>query len=373
MIKTTYIWVMIAAMLAVSQGITLRDNTGYKPYNKAVFDAHNKARADPAYYATLAEAFKTRFVYDSSGNPTNGIWKDDDFVAKSTYCSFTLTTSEGVKAFDEAISYLKNFNQKLSQLTWSESLSQSCFDHISAQGPAGGNGHYGSAGDSPKDRISKYSKWTGLGENLSYSDVKYPEDPILQLLIDDGVPSRGHRTNILKDSYTHLGVSCGCHSVYGEMCCFNYGTDITPLDSSLVAAYAPQLNTCSAYSKNTPDTTSGNYVLTTLTPTPAPTAPAAPAAPAAPVAPTTPTTPTSSTPTSGSTGSTGGSSGGIAATSGSTSAQTSYTINTSTDANGIVTKVYKIKRTVGLRTTNYTYTWMGYIANKSKNLFVINP
>ena len=341
MIKTSYIWVMIATMLAVSQGITLRDNTGYKPYNKAVFDAHNKARANPSAYATLAEAQKTKFVYDSSGNPTNGIWMDADFVAKSTQCSFTLTTSEGVKAFDEAINYLNNFKQTLNPLTWSESLSQSCFDHISAQGPAGTTGHYGSAGDSPSDRISRYSKWTGLGENLSYSDVVYPEDPILQLLIDDGVPSRGHRANIMKDSYTHLGVSWGCHSVYGEMCCFNYGTNITPLDSTLVAAYAPQVKTCSAYLKNAPDTTSGNYVLTTLTPAYAPTAPAASP---------------SSTGTTGSAGTTGESTG----SSGSTSAQTSYTISTSTDSDGVVTKVYEITQTIGLETTNYTFTWMGY-------------
>ena len=261
MIKLSYICLLAVLMIIASQALRVRDNTGYKDYNKAVFEAHNKARADPKYYAKLIDAQKSKFVYDSSGNPTSGICMDTSFVAKSTYCSFTYNTNEGVKAYDEAINFLNNFNTQLNQLEWSESLSQSWYDHISAQGPVGGNGHYGKNGDSPSDRISRYVTWTGTGENLSYGDVKYPEDPILQLLVDDGVPSRGHRENIMKGSFTHLGVSWGCHTGYGEMCCFNYGTDIVPKNPSLVAAYAPQLKTCSAYSIGASDDTSGNYVL----------------------------------------------------------------------------------------------------------------
>ena len=67
-------------------------------------------------------------------------------------------------------------------MTWSESLSQSCFDHISDQGPKGTTGHSGSDGRSPFDRINVYATYMGAGENLSYSDIKNPEDPVLQLL-----------------------------------------------------------------------------------------------------------------------------------------------------------------------------------------------
>ena len=130
MIKLTYISVMIACLLISSHAFTFRNSEGYRDYNKKVFDAHNDARQNPKKYADFAEAQKSFFVYDGSGNPTTGICTDSDFVAKSTEWSFTLWTSEGVSAFDEAIDYLNNFKTPLRTLIWSESLSQSCFDHI---------------------------------------------------------------------------------------------------------------------------------------------------------------------------------------------------------------------------------------------------
>ena len=156
-------------------------------------------------------------------------------------------------------------------------------------------------------------------------------------LIDDGVPSRGHRTNIMNPDFTHLGVSCGCHKSYGEMCCFNYGISVVPKNPSLVSAAAPQLNTCSAYTDSTPDATTGNVVLTALTPVYAATS-----------APSTGTT---------STGSTGTTSGSTTTTSGAT---ITSSVSTSTDSNGVITKVYTIIKKSGTRTSTYKYTWMGY-------------
>lgn len=120
-------------------------------------------------------------------------------------------------AFDEAINFLNNYKTSLRTLEWSDALSQSCFDHISEQGPSGATGHYSANGNSPFQRMDKYLTYMGTGENLSYGDIVNPEDPVLQLIIDDGVPSRGHRTNIYNADFTHLGVSCGCHKGYGEM------------------------------------------------------------------------------------------------------------------------------------------------------------
>ena len=73
---------------------------------------------------------------------------------------------------------------------------QASKDHVLDTGPSGITSHTGTDGTRPKDRMSKYVKVEGLsGENIDYGD-KEPLDVILDLCIDDGVPGRGHRTNI---------------------------------------------------------------------------------------------------------------------------------------------------------------------------------
>jgi hypothetical protein len=41
---------------------------------------------------------------------------------------------------------------------------------------------------------------------------------VQDLLIDDGVPDRGHRRNIYEPSARFVGVACGLHPRYGGMC-----------------------------------------------------------------------------------------------------------------------------------------------------------
>jgi uncharacterized protein YkwD len=220
----------------------------YADLNTAVFVAHNKARTNPQYFAQLAkDQLENKFVYDRSGNPTNTMCLAKDFIPKENVCYFTLTTFEGPKAWREATDVLNKRTEKLDYLKWSEGLSQACYDHIRDQGPKGNNGHVGSDGSGPSDRIKKYVTTMMTGENLAYSDVDNGEDVILQLIIDDGVPSRGHRKNIFEKDFTHMGVSCGCHTMYNEVCCIAYGKDVQEKDSNMQAFAAPTLNTCRAY------------------------------------------------------------------------------------------------------------------------------
>jgi uncharacterized protein YkwD len=45
---------------------------------------------------------------------------------------------------------------------------------------------------------------------------------VTALLIDDGVPSRGHRTNLLNGRFNVVGVGVGLHQVYRHMCVMDF-------------------------------------------------------------------------------------------------------------------------------------------------------
>lgn len=117
----------------------------------------------------------------------------------------------------------------LSPLLPSRALSLAARDHAIDTGKNGTAGHVSTNGDSSTDRVKRYGTFTGtfLGpwENCSYGH----EDPIgimLQLLIDDGVPSRGHRKNILQKNTGYVGVSIQPHKTYGTTCVQDFADSI---------------------------------------------------------------------------------------------------------------------------------------------------
>lgn len=65
---------------------------------------------------------------------------------------------------------------------------------------------------------------------------------VKSLVVDDGVAAKGHRQQVLEPSYTHIGVSCGCHSYYGDVCCVLYGQDVAP-KQNVVARDVLRVNT----------------------------------------------------------------------------------------------------------------------------------
>lgn len=44
----------------------------------------------------------------------------------------------------------------------------------------------------------------------------------MQLFVDDGVPDRGHRTNLMEPSWAVTGISVGDHKQYTKMLCLTY-------------------------------------------------------------------------------------------------------------------------------------------------------
>ena len=77
------------------------------------------------------------------------------------------------------------------------------------------------------DRLKKYGDLnSSAGENIAYG-TKGGKDIVLQLIIDDGVASRGHRTNIFNANFKYLGSWSSSHLTYGSESVIDYASGIT--------------------------------------------------------------------------------------------------------------------------------------------------
>jgi uncharacterized protein YkwD len=132
-----------------------------------------------------------------------------------------IQTSEGVAAYEEAIQFLKKV-KPLEALNYDERLSKACEDHVKDIGPKGLLTHDGTDGKTMSDRVEDYAEWdTCCGENIDVGS-KTAQDVIISLIVDDGVPDRGHRKNMFKSEFAFVGMASGPHSEYGIMTVINY-------------------------------------------------------------------------------------------------------------------------------------------------------
>ncbi|CAN5139304.1 CAP domain-containing protein [soil metagenome] len=111
-----------------------------------------------------------------------------------------------------------------------KALSLSSRDHALEMGRTGKVGHFSVSGKSPGDRVKKYARfdgpWIGAWENCSYG-LEDPLDIVLQLLIDENIPDRGHRKNILNENIALIGVSIENHKTYGINCVMDMANSLT--------------------------------------------------------------------------------------------------------------------------------------------------
>jgi uncharacterized protein YkwD len=136
----------------------------------------------------------------------------------------TLVTNEGVSAVDDAIDFLKSA-EPLPALRLSAGMSKAAAVHVEDLGPKGKYGHYGTDGSSPSDRLKRYGQLkVGSAENLGFGE-RDGRRMVLMLLIDDGVPGRGHRKNMFNPKYKVVGIGCGSHVTYGYMCVIDFAGD----------------------------------------------------------------------------------------------------------------------------------------------------
>jgi uncharacterized protein YkwD len=175
---------------------------------RAIVGELNRARTNPAEYAAFIA--QLRPYYEGALLKRPG--------------KTPLRTQEGARAADEALQFLRAADP-LSPLRPSRGMSAAARDHVADTGPKGLIGHQGSDGSDVGQRLNRYGAWDGqVGENIAYGPTD-ARDIVLGLIIDDGVPGRGHRQNIFHPSYHVVGVACGAHARFQTMCVITFATE----------------------------------------------------------------------------------------------------------------------------------------------------
>ncbi|CAG9333030.1 unnamed protein product [Blepharisma stoltei] len=132
-----------------------------------------------------------------------------------------IETQEGPAPVQEVIKRLKAMNP-IGPIELSDDMSKAAKDHCDDLGPKGETGHDGTDGSTAESRLERYGDWdVTIGENIDFGNNN-ARDIVVSLLIDDGVPGRGHRENILNPAYKVAGVGFGNHTEYGQMCTIDF-------------------------------------------------------------------------------------------------------------------------------------------------------
>ncbi len=202
--KTSKLYFIFALLLLICiPSFALEPVSGKDFSNKVLFEL-NHVRQNPQDYIQYLEAVKKKY---------KGMFVQKDGIL--------FKTQEGIQAVTEAIKFLQAA-KPLPPLLLSNGLSRAALDHVIQQGMVGQTGHTGNDGLTPDKRIQKYGSWLyTMGENISYGS-KTPRKVVLDLIIDDGVPNRGHRANIFNQDFKLTGIAYGPHTRYDTICVITF-------------------------------------------------------------------------------------------------------------------------------------------------------
>ena len=191
---------LLAAVAILTLGATVAVAAPSR-FEQGVFTELNRFRSDPAAYADYLRDYRPRF--------------DGKLLIGDEDSEIGIMTHEGVAAVDEAIRDLRR-EKPLAELEWSDRLAQAAADHVAVQSRSGAVGHY-TRGRGPGERMRARGGGPYVNEVITYGHHS-PAGVVDQLLIDDGVPGRGHRHSLLRPTHRYAGVACGRHPVHRTMC-----------------------------------------------------------------------------------------------------------------------------------------------------------
>nr|WP_306533746.1 CAP domain-containing protein [Geobacter sp.] len=198
--RTLPMLVLMALLFALPPKASAGDDLA-----RAVLTELNAARANPKAYAEHLRVYRSQFSGKYHIPPGTKI---------------RYITKEGPKAVDEAVCFLER-QRPLSTLGWAEGLAHVAAELVRDQAKTGAIGH-GSGRMEMRARAERVGRWQStIGENISYG----PDDArrvAMQLIVDDGMPDRGHRKNIFTPDFRVAGIACGPHPVFETSCVIDF-------------------------------------------------------------------------------------------------------------------------------------------------------
>ena len=168
----------------------------------------NAARADPAGFAQSLRQFRTLF-------------QGKDYALPGS--AEIVETIEGTRAVDDAVASLTG-RAGLLPMAPASLLAAAAADHVIEQAADGSTGHAGRDGSTPSERVMRRGGGRFVAEVIEYGAVD-ALDVVRQLIVDDGVPDRGHRNILFDPRLRFAGVSCGTHPTFGTMCVIDLGVN----------------------------------------------------------------------------------------------------------------------------------------------------
>ncbi|KAF0715898.1 Aste57867_3120 [Aphanomyces stellatus] len=192
----------------------------------------NIVRTNPTAYVAHLEAMLQQFSGNVLTIPSEGI---------------RLQTEEGPAAVQDCIAFLKSA-VAVESLVLEPNMSRAALDHALDIGNNGAVSHNGSDGSTMVVRLEQYGEWKGsIGELLAFG-LSQPRNIVLQLLVDDGVPTRGDRISLLDAKFKSLGVGFHTHKFQKHVCVLDFAGGFGPLVEKLKAP-----KTVTANAEITPD------------------------------------------------------------------------------------------------------------------------
>lgn len=161
----------------------------WEGFSEAVFEELNRARVDPPRYAEHVQRQLETFqdgLYVQGGKTTMAV--------------------EGEKAWLEAIDFLKGQRPvgALRRVRCLDCAAQFMVEDSSANAIIG---HIDSQDRADSDRVEAACLVRYGGENIAYG-MRSARGAVVQLIVDDNVADRGHRSNLFRN-YTQVGVASG--------------------------------------------------------------------------------------------------------------------------------------------------------------------
>jgi uncharacterized protein YkwD len=183
------------------------------PVERAVVQEMSDARTRPRAYA--------QHLRDLTGSFEGTLWKRPGRVP--------LRTDEGLAALQEAIRFLESV-RPVGPLRFHEGLARAARLHARDLGPRGALDHLGADGSTLSTRLNRLGAWEGtVAENISTLEED-PRQIVIQLLVDDGIPGRGHRKNLFNPDLHQAGAGMAVHRDYRIVTVIDYASGFVDRD-----------------------------------------------------------------------------------------------------------------------------------------------